>query len=167
MNPQNGRYALNTRKEQPMVGMTDAQMNRLHEAADRTKVPALSDAAVPRYEQFEEPPEPTHDELLQRLQSVLLDISASDLARIGVTIKREEGEWAWLVEAMAVALDRCDRGKPAAQLRKNTSMERGVTISITKHFLIELAKLLDERSRNFPDPTSTTDIWEKAGEADT
>lgn len=89
------------------------------------------------------------DGLLQRLQSVLLDISSSDLTKIGVTIKREEGEWEWLRDAFVVALEREDRERAAASLRGN-DMAKAVSIGVSKSFLIELAKLLDERGSTAP-----------------
>ena len=89
--------------------------------------------------------EDPYDPLLERLRQLLNDLSASDLAKIGVTIKREEGEWTWLRDAFTVALEREGREKAAATIRGN-DMTKSCSIGVSKSFLIELAKLLDERN---------------------
>ncbi len=87
---------------------------------------------------------PADRDLMQRLKELLLDFSSTELASIGVTIKREEGEWEWLRDAFTVALEREGREKAAATIRGN-DMSKSCSIGVSKSFLVELAKLLDER----------------------
>ncbi|MET0373990.1 MAG: hypothetical protein ABW128_06995 [Rhizorhabdus sp.] len=120
------------------------QTRMLEEAARRPELPALPDdgaidGSSAQYLKIDE------SDLMSSLREVLLQFSTSDLAKIGVTIKREEGEWTWLRDAFTVALEREGREKAAATIRGN-DMSKSCSIGVSKSFLIELAKLIDERN---------------------
>lgn len=78
---------------------------------------------------------------MEKLREVLMLFPDKDLAAIGVTIQRIEGEWEWLAEAITKALLAEGRDKVAKTFSEGIG-SKAVTISVSKQFLMHLSTLI-------------------------
>lgn len=80
---------------------------------------------------------------LNQLRSVLTNLSDEQLASIGVTLERDDGDWEWLKDAFVNALENEGRWRAAKVLRSidlRTSPQ--YSIGLSRSFLVSLNAII-------------------------
>lgn len=89
--------------------------------------------------------ESQNDQLLDQLSAVLHSLTDRQLARLGVTLERQDDNWLWLRDAIVQALHSEGRTRAAQRLAEHDLTFSAYSMGISASFLRRLAPILAQR----------------------